>query len=203
MAIDVVTESEAAERAATGLLGDYVGGARLVSTSAPGSEARCEDGRPACRAVTIRWKSARSSARACLGAFRPRLRCLDHMVVLNETHLWRLLRDYHFYYHSARTYLSLRRTPRSQDGWSASTKARSSRRPWPAASIIATVGERRKLLSAGCSALHRRRRAVRAPRCAEPPRWFHAEPRWSTVSVVTGGPRPRAAAGPKVPGSTK
>jgi putative transposase len=36
-----------------------------------------------------------------------RRECLDHMVVLNETHLCRLLRDYLFYYHSARTHLSL------------------------------------------------------------------------------------------------
>jgi transposase InsO family protein len=36
-----------------------------------------------------------------------RRECLDHMVVLNETHLCRLLRDYLIYYHSARTHLSL------------------------------------------------------------------------------------------------
>jgi putative transposase len=36
-----------------------------------------------------------------------RRECLDHMVVLNETHLRRLLRDYLLYYHSARTHLSL------------------------------------------------------------------------------------------------
>jgi putative transposase len=33
--------------------------------------------------------------------------CLDHIVVLNENHLRRLLRDYLVYYHSARTHLSL------------------------------------------------------------------------------------------------
>jgi putative transposase len=33
--------------------------------------------------------------------------CLDHVVVLNEAHLRRLLRDYLLYYHSARTHLSL------------------------------------------------------------------------------------------------
>ena len=32
--------------------------------------------------------------------------CLDHMVVLNETHLRRLLRDYLTYYHCYRTHLS-------------------------------------------------------------------------------------------------
>jgi putative transposase len=36
-----------------------------------------------------------------------RRECLDHMVVLNETHLCRLLRDYLIYYHRARTHLSL------------------------------------------------------------------------------------------------
>jgi len=36
-----------------------------------------------------------------------RRECLDHMVVLNETHLCRQLRDYLIYYHSARTHLSL------------------------------------------------------------------------------------------------
>ena len=36
-----------------------------------------------------------------------RRECLDHMVVLNETHLCRLLRDYLIYYHSARTHLAL------------------------------------------------------------------------------------------------
>jgi putative transposase len=36
-----------------------------------------------------------------------RRECLDHVVVLNATHLRRLLRDYLLYYHSARTHLSL------------------------------------------------------------------------------------------------
>jgi transposase InsO family protein len=36
-----------------------------------------------------------------------RRECLDHMVVLNETHLRRLLRDYLTYYHRCRTHLSL------------------------------------------------------------------------------------------------
>jgi putative transposase len=36
-----------------------------------------------------------------------RRECLDHVVVLHETHLRRLLRDYLVYYHSARTHLSL------------------------------------------------------------------------------------------------
>jgi transposase InsO family protein len=36
-----------------------------------------------------------------------RRECLDHVVVLNETHLRRLLRRYLIYYHRARTHLSL------------------------------------------------------------------------------------------------
>jgi putative transposase len=36
-----------------------------------------------------------------------RRECLDHVVVLNETHLRRLLREYFIYYHAARTHLSL------------------------------------------------------------------------------------------------
>ena len=36
-----------------------------------------------------------------------RRECLDHVVVLNETHLRRLLRDYLTYYHGGRTHLSL------------------------------------------------------------------------------------------------
>ena len=36
-----------------------------------------------------------------------RRECLDHVVVLNETHLRRLLRDYLAYYHRVRTHLSL------------------------------------------------------------------------------------------------
>ena len=36
-----------------------------------------------------------------------RRECLDHVVVLNEIHLRRLLRDYLAYYHRVRTHLSL------------------------------------------------------------------------------------------------
>jgi hypothetical protein len=36
-----------------------------------------------------------------------RRECLDHVVVLNETHLRRLLREYLIDYHGARTHLSL------------------------------------------------------------------------------------------------
>jgi hypothetical protein len=33
--------------------------------------------------------------------------CLDHVIVLNERHLKRLLRSYFSYYHAARTHLAL------------------------------------------------------------------------------------------------
>jgi hypothetical protein len=33
--------------------------------------------------------------------------CIDHVIVFNETHLRRILRDYLVYYHSCRTHLSL------------------------------------------------------------------------------------------------
>jgi hypothetical protein len=75
------------------------------------------------------------------------------------------------------------------------------RRPWPAASIIATAGWRRKLLSAGCPGhVDGAGRCVRLGALEPTPRWLRAEPRWSTLGVR---PIPRAAAGPKVPGSTK
>jgi hypothetical protein len=44
-----------------------------------------------------------------------RRECLDHMIVLNERHLCRILKDYFDYYHNSRPHLSLNRnspTPR-------------------------------------------------------------------------------------------
>ena len=77
-----------------------------------------------------------------------------------------------------------RRTPRSQDRWSALTKAGSSRRRWSAASIIATVGERRKLLSAGRPGyIDVAGRCVRLGALEPTPRWLRAKPRWSTLGV--------------------
>ena len=38
-----------------------------------------------------------------------RRECLDHVIVLNEAHLLRILRSYLGYYHAARTHLSLER----------------------------------------------------------------------------------------------
>ena len=35
--------------------------------------------------------------------------CLDHLIVFNETHLVRILKDYFAYYHESRPHLSLKR----------------------------------------------------------------------------------------------
>jgi transposase InsO family protein len=40
-----------------------------------------------------------------------RRECLDHVIVLNERHLRRILRDYFDYYHISRTHLSLNKDP--------------------------------------------------------------------------------------------
>jgi transposase InsO family protein len=40
-----------------------------------------------------------------------RRECLDHVIILNERHLRRILRDYFVYYHSCRTHLSLNKDP--------------------------------------------------------------------------------------------
>lgn len=37
--------------------------------------------------------------------------CLDHVIVLNELHLRRMLRQYFSYYHTCRTHLSLNKDP--------------------------------------------------------------------------------------------
>jgi hypothetical protein len=87
-------------------------------------------------------------------------------------------------YHSARTHLSLAKDPPEPRRVEPLTKARSSRRQWPAASIIATVGERRKLLSAGCSDyIDGAGRCVRLGALERTPRWLRAESRWSTLGV--------------------
>jgi hypothetical protein len=58
---------------------------------------RGQDGSPGPVAESLRGTPHRTLRRECL----------DHVVVLNEIHLRRLLRDYLIYYHSARTHLSL------------------------------------------------------------------------------------------------
>ena len=40
-----------------------------------------------------------------------RRECLDHVIVLNERHLRRILREYLSYYHTCRTHLSLNKDP--------------------------------------------------------------------------------------------
>ena len=37
--------------------------------------------------------------------------CIDHVIVLNERHLRRILRSYLDYYHTCRTHLSLNKGP--------------------------------------------------------------------------------------------
>ena len=60
----------------------------------------------------LRRKSVSSSGR-CPGPFVERLigtlrrDCIDHLIVVGENHLRRILRDYLAYYHSFRTHLSL------------------------------------------------------------------------------------------------
>jgi putative transposase len=77
-----------------------------------------------------------------------RRECLDHVVVVNETHLRRLLSEYLLYYHGARTHLSLEKDAPEPRPVDTRTKAGSSRRPWSAASIIATHARRHKILPA-------------------------------------------------------
>jgi hypothetical protein len=104
--------------------------------------------------------------------------------MLNESHLRRLLREYLLYYHGARTHLSLakdapepRRVERLDEGQIVET-------PMAGGLHIATVGERRKLLSAGCSAyIDGAGRCVRLGALEPSPRWLHVEPRWSTLGV--------------------
>ena len=68
-----------------------------------------------------------------------RRECLDHVVVLNATHLRRLLRDYLLYYHRRPAHTSpwTKDAPEPTSGGAPRSKAGSSRRPWSAASIIA------------------------------------------------------------------
>jgi transposase InsO family protein len=40
-----------------------------------------------------------------------RRECLDHVIVMNERHLRRILREYVDYYHTCRTHLSLNKDP--------------------------------------------------------------------------------------------
>ncbi len=74
-----------------------------------------------------------------------RRECLDHVVVLNETHLLRLLRAYLAYYHAARTHLALDKDAPEPRPVERPTKAGSSRRPWSAASIIGTLARPHKI----------------------------------------------------------
>jgi hypothetical protein len=79
----------------------------------------------------------------------PRRECLGHVVVLTETHLRHLLRDYLTYYHRCRTHLSLEKDTRRRDRWSGPTRVESSRCPWSEACIIGTRDGLRKIPPAG------------------------------------------------------
>jgi hypothetical protein len=70
------------------------------------------------------------------------------VIVLNETHLRLLLRDYLTYYHRDRTHLSLEKDAPEPRPVSAPTRAESSRYPRSEACIIGTHGWLRKVVRA-------------------------------------------------------
>jgi hypothetical protein len=82
-----------------------------------------------------------------------RRECLDHVVVLSNAHLRRLLSASLAYYHEARTHLSLGKDARSPDRWSVPTGAASSRRRWSAASIIGTPAGQHRLRTVAAPAM--------------------------------------------------
>src|SRR6266568_5962944 len=51
--------------------------------------------------------------------------CLDHLIVLNQAHLHRVLENYFTYYHASRTHLGLDRMPRRRGGCNHRKRARS------------------------------------------------------------------------------
>jgi hypothetical protein len=65
--------------------------------------------------------------------------CLDHVIVLNERHLRRLLCTYVTYYHRSRTHLARGKEPLTRDPSPRPTRARSSPAPKSVACIIATT----------------------------------------------------------------
>ena len=82
-----------------------------------------------------------------------RRECLDHVVVLNETHLRRLLRDYLAYYHRVRTHLSLEKDCTGAETGGAPRPGQDrrdahGRRP---ASSVHAAGGVRACLHAGCT----------------------------------------------------
>lgn len=63
--------------------------------------------RPRVTAPRSPWQNA--YVERVIGSIRRE--CLDHVIVLNERHLKRILRDYFNYYHISRTHLSLDKNP--------------------------------------------------------------------------------------------
>ena len=82
------------------------------------------------------WQN--SFAERLIGTIRRE--CVDHIVVLGETHLRRILREYARYYNTARTHRSLDRMRRSLARFSKSDA--SCRTPWLAGCITNTSGFR-------------------------------------------------------------
>jgi hypothetical protein len=82
-----------------------------------------------------------------------RRECLDHVVVLNETHLRRLLSGYLIYYHGARTHLSLEKDtpePRPVERPDQGGNRRNAH-GWRLASSVHTAGGVSACLPAGCT----------------------------------------------------
>ena len=73
-----------------------------------------------------------------------RRECLDHVVVLNESHLRRLLSGYLIYYHGARTHLSLEKDAPEPRPVEHLDDGRIVETPMVGASIIVTRARRRK-----------------------------------------------------------
>src|SRR6266511_2622 len=73
----------------------------------------CSRRTPACRRRTDRSRSKRRDSSARTRPYAERLigsirrECLDHVIILNERHLRRVLSSYFQYHHDARTHLSL------------------------------------------------------------------------------------------------
>ena len=83
-----------------------------------------------------------------------RRECLDHVIVLREQHLRRILRKYLQYYHSSRTTSRSTRTPRSCASASPATRGRSSPSLWSADCITTTPDARPER---GCESQSERR----------------------------------------------
>jgi len=101
-----------------------------------------------------------------------RRECLDHVVVLNGTHLRRLLSEYLIYYHGARIHLSLEKDAPEARPVERLDEVRIVERPMvPAAAVIATRARRRKIVPSRAGTRHAdvAGRPVNAVRLGLPP----------------------------------